>query len=85
MKLNFILFFEGHMMYLENVYGDGFDQPRSRFASNYFGTTSARLSIFYNVDVKASDIEDYIKHQPDSYFNDEIKLTRGRGAFGRLF
>ena len=78
-------FFVGHMMYLENVYGDGFDQSRSRLASNYFGTVSARLSIFYNVNVKASDIEDFIKHQPESYFNDKIKLTTGRGAFGRLF
>lgn len=80
-------------MYLENTFGDGYDEYDQLRKSSmsiqndvkYYENTSTQLSQLFKKNLKPSDIKDYINQQPDNYFDDEIKLTSGHGALGRLY
>ena len=77
-------------MYLENTFGDGYDEYDQLRKSTlnlqndvaYYENTSTQLSQLFKKNLKPSDIKDYIDQQPDTYFDDEVKLTSGHGAFG---
>ena len=87
-------YFAGHTMYLENTYGGGYEQydslqklqKVSKFEDeNYFDRASNGLSKLFDKDVTPLDISEFINHQPSTFFTDEIKVTSGFGAFGRIY
>ena len=80
-------------MFLENAFGSGYeDYYEQNIKStinlqleNNFDSASEKLGELFKNNVTASDVKDYIDQQSDNFFKEEIKLTRGTGAFGRLF
>ena len=89
-----IFIFLGHTIYLENTYGDGYEQFESlqqlgkvnKFEDDdYLNSASRKLSVLFQRSIKPSDVSEFIKNQPGTFFIDDIKVTSGHGAFGRIY
>ena len=89
-----IFIFLGHTIYLENTYGDGYEQFESlqqlgkvnKFEDDeYLNAASRKLSVLFQRNIKPSDVSEFLKNQPGNFFIDDIKVTSGHGAFGRIY
>ena len=76
-----IFIFLGHTIYLENTYGDGYEQYESlqqlgkvnKFEDDdYLNAASRKLSVLFQRNIKPSDVSEFLKNQPGNFFIDDI-------------